>query len=177
VIFLFRKLLIVPILLLLLLLPSCRTGDHVNHLSHQTYPHRARGILTHDGTAYEVVVSVEKAGDLLLQIVTPEPLSGAVFELREGDVIVSCGALTEVWQDGEYAKEEGILLCARMFSLSGDDYRDAGVRSEDGISYSYAEYRVVGGTVTVYRQKGLSEPSHITATLNGHELSFRYVNE
>jgi len=171
-----KRLLLVP-LILLLLLSACKTNHSINYLSHQTYPYHAHGVLTHDGTEYEVLISVQQAGDILLQVIRPEILSGAVFELREGEILVSCGTATEAWQDGGYAAEEGILLAARMFSLSGGDYHDAGVTKENGLSYSYAEFRVEGGTVTVYRQKGISAPSHITATLNGHTLSFRYMNE
>ena len=172
-----KKLLLLIPLTLLLLLTACQGRDRINYLSHQTYPYHAHGLLTLDGTEYEVLVSVRQAGDLLLQVIRPEALSGAVFELREGEVTVSCGTLTEIWQDGGYAAEEGILLAARIFSLSGDDYHNAGVTKEAGVTYSYAEFHVEGGTVTVYRQKGLSQPDRITAELNGHTLSFRYMNE
>ncbi len=173
----FRKLLMIGLIPLLFLLPACGTADRINHLSHQTYPYEAQGVLTYDGAEYEVLVSVRQAGDILLQIVRPEVLAGAAFELREGNVIVSCGTLTEEWEDGGYAAEEGILLAARMFSLSGSNYVGAGITTEEGVTYSYAEYAVEGGAVTVFRQKGLPDPSRITAELNGHALSFRFVNE
>ncbi|MBQ4064874.1 MAG: hypothetical protein IJD10_02115 [Clostridia bacterium] len=173
----FRKPLLILFLLLLPVLSSCGTTDRINYLSHQTYPYDARGVLTFDGTEYEVLVSVRQAGDVLLQVISPKVLAGAVFELREGEAIVSCGALTEAWEDGGYAAEQGILLTARIFSLSGDDYVGAGVTTEGKETYSYAEYAVEGGTVTVYRQKKQEAPCFITAKLNGHTLSFRFMNE
>ncbi len=173
----YRKFLTICLLPLLLLFPACKAENRINYLSHQTYPYHTQGVLTYDGTEYEVLVSARQAGDILLQILRPDVLAGAVFELREGEVIVSCGTLTENWEDGGYAAEEGILLASRIFSLSESDYSGAGVKQENGVSYSYATFRVEGGTVSVYRQEGLSEPSHITAELNEHTLSFRYMNE
>jgi hypothetical protein len=177
VIFLFRKLRWILLLLLLPILSSCGSADRINYLSHQTYPYDARGVLTFDGTEYEVLVSVRKAGDVLLQIIRPKALAGAVFELRDGEAIVSCGTLTESWEDGGYAAEQGILLTARIFSLSGSDYVGAGVKTEGAEKYGYAEYAVEGGTVAVYRQKEQDTPCFITAKLNGHTLSFRFMNE
>jgi len=36
---------------------------------------------------------------------------------------------------------------------------------------------VEGGTVTVYLQDGQISPEQLTAELNGHTLSFRFMNE
>lgn len=172
-----KALLCVGLALTLLLLAACGTTDRINYLSHQTYPYDAHGVLSYDGEDYEVLVSVQKAGDVLLQIVTPAPLAGAVFELRDGKAVLSFGDVSRELADGGYAAEQGILLAARMFSLSGSDYTGAGVTTEAGTKYSYATYTVEGGTVTVYLQKGLSTPDRLTAELNGHTLSFRFMNE
>ncbi len=163
--------------LLILIVTACGTTDRINYLSHQTYPYEAHGILTYDGEEYEVLVSVQKAGNILMQIIRPTILAGAVFELRDGEVILSCGSLTVEQEDGGYSAEQGILLAARMFSLSGKNYSGAGVVNEQGTKYSYATYTVTGGTVTVYLQDGLSTPDRLTADLNGHTLSFRFMNE
>ncbi len=167
----------VLLILLLFLLSACGTTDRINYLSHQTYPYDAHGILTYDEEEYEVLISVQRADDILIQILRPTVLAGAVFELRNGNVILSCNNLTEEWQDGGYAAEQGLLLAARMFSLSGSDYVGAGVVTEGESTYSYAEYSVEGGIVTVFLQKGLTSPDHITAVLNGHTFSFRFMNE
>ena len=163
--------------LLLLTTTACGTTDRINYLSYQTYPYDTHGLLTYDDTEYEVLVSVQKAGDILLQIIRPTALTGTVFELRDGKTILSYGSLTEEAEDGGYAAEQGILLAARMFSLSGSDFVKAGVITESGNQYSYAAYAVEGGTVTVYLQDGLSTPDHLSAELNGHSLSFRFMNE
>ncbi len=177
VIVLRKAFLCIGLALLLLTATACGTTDRINYLSHQTYPYDTHGLLTYDGEEYEVLISVQKAGDILLQIIRPTVLAGAVFELRDGETILSCGSLTEELEDGGYAAEQGILLAARMFSLSGSDYTGAGVATEKGIKYSYATYTVEGGTVTVYLQDGQISPEQLTAELNGHTLSFRFMNE
>ena len=172
-----KALLCIGLALLLLTVTACGTTDRINYLSHQTYPYETHGILTYDGEDYEVLISVRKAGDILMQIIRPTLLAGSVFELRDGETILSCGSLTAEQEDGGYCAEQGILLAARMFSLSGNDYSSAGVINEQGTKYSYATYTVTGGTVTVYLQDSLSTPDRLTANLNGHTLSFRFMNE
>jgi len=172
-----KAFLCIGLALLLLAVTACGTTDRINYLSHQTYPYEAKGVLTYDDEEYEVLISVQKAGDILLQIIRPTVLAGAVFELRDGEAILSCGSLTAEQEVAGFSAEQGILLAARMFSLSGSDYTGAGVLNEQGTKYSYATYTVAGGTVTVYLQDGISTPDRLTANLNGHTLSFRFMNE
>ncbi len=172
-----RKWVALTLTLCLLLLSACGTTNKINYLSHQSYPYDAHGTLTYDGEDYEVLVTVRKAGDLLLQVIRPSVLAGAVFELRDGSVLVSCGTLTEEWEDGGYAAEQGLLLAARMFSLSGEDYSGAGVKTLEGERYSYATYTVEGGTVTLLFADGTASPHRMEATLNGHTLCFQFMNE
>ncbi len=156
---------------------SCRTNDKINYLSYQAYPFDAHGILTYDGAEYEVLVTVQRAGDVILQIIKPEILSDTVFELNDGEVTVRTGELTQTINDGGYAASDGILLSAHMFSLSGNNFSKAGIVTVEGVRYSYAEYAVSCGSVTVFIQNGLSSPEKLTATLNGHEFSFVFMNE
>ena len=173
----FRKPAILLLLLCLLTLAACDRVKPSQNLSHQRYPLDAVGTLIYDGEEYEVALSIRKAGDLLLQVIRPEALAGTVFELRDGQVLISCGGLTETWEDGDYAVNQGILLTARMFSLSGKDYSGAGVITTDGERYSYATYTAEGGTVTLYFADKSSFPHHIRAELAGHSLILRFVND
>ena len=118
-----------------------------------------------------------KAGDLSLAIAGDGRLGGVELTLKDGQASHSCRGLTLPVEDGGYAAAHGLFLAARIFSLSAGDYAGAGVTEENGISYSYAIFRVPEGTVTVWVQKGLSEPDRITASLNGHSFLFQFVNE
>ena len=172
-----KKMRLIALILLCLLFSSCHSQDKINFLSYQAYPFDAHGILTYDGKEYEVLVSVQKAGDILLQILQPENLAGMVFEQKDGSVTVKTGDLSLPIDDGGYSAADGILLCSHMYSLSGNTFSEAGVITENGVKYSYAEYSVSCGTVTVYIQNGLSSPEKIAASLNGHEFLFVFMNE
>ncbi len=173
-----KKILFTAIIMLLCLsFVSCRTNNKINFLSYQAYPFDAHGILTYDGAEYEVLITVQRAGDVILQIIKPDILSDTVFELNGGEVIVKAGELTQTINDGGYSASDGILLSAYMFSLSGNNFSKAGIITEAGVKYSYAEYAVPCGSVTVFIQNGLSSPEKLTATLNGHEFSFVFMNE
>lgn len=158
-------------------LASCKENNKINYLSYQAYPFDAHGILTFDGTEYEVLVTVQRAGDIILQFIKPQALSDMVFELNEGKVIVKSGDVTQTVNDGGYSASDGILLASQLFSLSGKNFSDAGIVSENGVKYSFAEYKVPNGTVSVFIQNGLSSPEKIKATLNGHEFTFVFMNE
>lgn len=169
-----------PVLLFLFLtlfLAACRPNEKINFLSYQAYPFSARGLLTFDNAEYEVLVTVPRAGDLRLQLAAPKLLKGTVLTLEDETVTVSVGDLTQTVRDGGYAASDGILLAARMFSLTGNNFSDAGVTTEDNVRYSYAEYQVEGGSVRVFIREGCSAPEKLTATLNGHDFSFLFMNE
>ncbi len=163
-------------LLLLLLLPSCRIKNKVNFLSYQVYPFQAKGKLFYDGREYGVDLAVERAGDLTLTVLSPELLAGTVFERKAGAVTVRSGELCLPIEDGGYAAAEGILLAAEMFFLESNSFSGADVVTENGVCYSRAAYTAPSGVVTVYIQKGLSFPEKITATLNGHEFLFFFLD-
>ena len=165
------------LILILFLLPSCGTTDRINYLSYQSYPFNTHGLLSFDGTEYEILVTVRQAGDLRLQIVKPERLTGTVLSLSDGTTTLTYDSVTTVLNDGGYTTREGLLLASAIFSLSGNSYAGAGVTTEKGIKYSYASYTLPEGTVTVYMQSGLDRPDKIAATLNGHTLLFRFMNE
>ncbi len=164
-------------LVLIFLLSSCKKNDKINFLSYQAYPFSAHGILLYDGNEYEVSVLVEKAGDLSLTVIRPELIANTVFTLKDGAVSVTFGDITQTVEDGGYSASEGILLSSHMFSLSSEDFSSAGVTSEDGVKFSYAEYEVSCGNVRVYVQNGFSSPEKLTASLRGHEFSFVFMNE
>ena len=98
-----KKILFTAIIMLLCLsFVSCRTNNKINFLSYQAYPFDAHGILTYDGAEYEVLITVQRAGDVILQIIKPDILSDTVFELNGGEVIVKAGELTQTINDGGY---------------------------------------------------------------------------
>ena len=161
----------------LLFLVACGGTDQAHYLSHQTYPLKAEGILTYDGEDYTVAVEVPRSGDIVLTVVGSHPLCGSRWELTEGRATVSFGGISQEWEDGGYAAEHGILLTARLFALSGQDYIGTDVVTDGEARYSCATYAAPGGTVTVYRQADIPMLDRITGELNGHSLSFRFVNE
>ncbi|MBE6637171.1 MAG: hypothetical protein E7618_05150 [Ruminococcaceae bacterium] len=168
------------LLVVLCLLPcfvSCGTTDRINFLSYQTYPFHARGILTFDESEYEVIVTVHKAGDLILQLVSPQRLAGTVLEIRDGIASLTYEDLVIPLADGGYAAKEGLLLSAEIFSLSGNSYAGAGVTEKDGIRYSYATYTVPSGQVTVYLTQEKDRPVFLLAELNRHQFRFQFMNE
>ena len=172
-----RLLIFFVILTFTLSLVSCKENSKVNYLSYQAYPFDAHGILTFDGTEYEVFVTVQRAGDIILKFVKPEALSNMIFELNEGKVTVKTGNVTQTLNDGGYSASEGILLAAQLFSISGKSFSGAGIITENGVKYNVAEYKVKNGNVSVYIQNGLSFPEKLKATLNGHEFTFLFMNE
>ncbi len=161
----------------ILILSSCGKNDKINFLGHQAYPFEAYGKLSFDGKEYEVLVSVKKIGDVILQIVKPENLKGMVFELSDGEVQITTSGLTQSINDGGYSAKEGILLSANMFSLSGDNLLDVDIVSENNVKYNRAEYAVPCGKVSVFVQNGLDAPEKLEANLNGHSFSFIFMNE
>lgn len=167
---------LILVLLSLLLFTSCSGGGSTNYLSHQTYPLEARGVLEYDGHRYIVGITVPEAGDIEIEISEPEVIAGTVFSLSDGKVSVSYGGITADIDDS-YPSTDGILLLRYMFSLTGDCFLGASVIIEDGVKYSRADYRTPAGDVSVFVQPGSNSPTKLTATLNGHDLSFIFMNE
>lgn len=172
-----RLLLVSLVVLLPLSLFGCQKADHFHHLTYQEYPLDARGILTYDDQSYEVLLTVAKAGDLKLQILTPERVAGMILELSDGKAFLRFDQITAELGPEAYAAKEGILLAAQMFSLSSKSYNGAGVITQNNLRYSYAKYEVKDGSVTVFIPDGSSMPDHMTAELNGHTFVFQFVNE
>ena len=168
---------LLAVLCLFSCLTSCGTTDRINFLSYQTYPFHARGLLTFDESEYEVLVTVHRAGDLILQIVSPQRLSGTVLELCEGEATLSFDDIVIPLADGGYAAKEGLLLAAEFFSLSGNSYAGAGISEENGVRYSYATYTVPSGQVTVYLSQEKDQPVFLVAELNRHRFRFQFMNE
>lgn len=172
-----RAILWLLILLLPLSLVGCRGQERITNLDYQSYPLYTRGTLAFDEHTYEVLVAVERAGDLKLQILSPERIAGVVFELTGGEAHVCFDNIRAPLGSNAYIAKEGVLLAAELFSLSAKGYDGAGVTTEEGVRYSYAHYITQNGRATVYFTDGSSLPHHITATLNGHTFSFLFVNE
>ena len=156
---------------------GCEGTDHTQRLSYQEYPLNERGILTYDGRSYEVMLSVKKAGDLKLEILSPEQMAGMVLELSDGKSFLRFDSVTAELGSEAYAAKEGVLLAAKMFSLSSSDYDGAGIVTENQVRYSYINYEIDSGRVTVYIPDGASKPSKMKAELNGHSFVFEFVNE
>lgn len=167
---------LILVLLSLVLFTSCGGGGRINYLSHQTYPFETRGVLEYDGHRYIAGITVQKAGDIEIEISEPEVIAGTVFSLSDGKVSVSYGGITAEISDS-YPATDGILLSRHMFSLTGDCFLGASVISEDGVKYSRADYRTPAGDVSIFVQPGSNSPTKLTATLNGHVFSFIFMNE
>lgn len=162
---------------LLLLLSGCGKARTDNYLSYQNYPLEAQGTLSLDDHSYEVRLSVTQAGELRLEFLSPSSIAGLVMEKRGGECFLSYGSIEEsVTADG-YLGTHGVLLAASMFSLTAESYDGAGVTTEAGIRYSYADYRVEEGSVRVLFAASETMPCRIDATLNGRRFSFEFVNE
>ena len=135
----------------------------------------AVGLLEYDGEPFIVSVAVPKAGDLVLTITDHERLSGVTYTLTDGKASLTYGSLS-LPLDNAYAAD-GLFLCSRLFALSPDHFREARVVTENGVTFSTMTFRTEEGDITVLTQRGLSRPDRITADLNGHSLSFQFVNE
>ena len=165
------------ILLLTFYLIGCKSNEKINFLNYQSYPLKAHGLLTYDGVEYETRVTVKQKDDITLEIIKPAELSGMSFILENGNVTVKSEDFCQTVSDGEYAASEGILLVAKMFSLSGDSLSGSEIINENGIRYCRSEYSVPRGSVFVYIQDGLSSPEKLTATIGGHDFLFLFMNE
>ncbi len=167
----------VILLIFILTLVGCKSNERINFLNYQSYPFKAHGVLTYDGTEYETNITVEQMGGIALEIIKPAELSGMSFIYENGSVTVKTEDFCQTVSDGEYAASEGILLAAKMFSLSGDCLSGSEIINENGVRYCKSEYTVPRGSVFVYIQEGLTSPEKLTATIGGHDFSFVFMNE
>lgn len=166
----------IMILVTILLLTACSNSGSMGYLSHQSYPLEVYGVLEYDGSRFYVKVAMPRSEDIEILISEPEEIAGTVLCLIGGEISVRSGEVSVKLSD-TYPATDGILLLRYMLSLSGDSFLGAQAVSEGGVKYSRADYRTSAGEVSLYVQLGDNSPTRLTGELNGHSLSFIFVNE
>lgn len=157
----YKKLSSLLIIILIICVTSCG-GVPQNYLLYQNFPIGLSGILTFNGEKYDILLNVTEIGNGSLTYKSPEFLAGYVFEIRDGDVMIS-------YEDFNIplsgASPHPSLTAVDLFNLKSEDMVSAEVIDHGGIKLNRVVYERGNDSVTVWVTSDNRKPVRIETNL------------
>ena len=160
---------------MIIVLSSCSETKKIRH-DFFKIPNECEIKVEFDGAEYVLGLNLESDSDITLTFIKPENLRDMQLCLKDGNTVLKYHGV-DIKIDGDYAKNNGLLLLRHIFLSDKKDFDSASIVKISGVKYCRQRYKNAGNTVDIYFTDESELPYMVEAEINGRSLRVTFVNE
>ena len=130
----------------------------------------------YEGSEYLIGLKISSENNILLTFKSPETLKNMQLSFEDGKTYLTYHGIT-IPIEGDYAKDNGILLLRNIFLSDKSTFDSAKIVKISGVKYCRQRYVSDRSVIDIFFVQGSDDPSFIEGNINGRTIKVIFVNE